>query len=131
MNSPNQIIDARIETIESSYEYMLAFAAQGRDTDEGMTGGPSVRETLSELSSALMDLSEPVRLIERAAAMREFAETLAADAIHARRAVELVLSRARISSQLVDNLNATIHLRSVLTDLFLIDEALKCQNTSS
>lgn len=131
MKSPNQIIDARIETIESSYEYMLAFAAQGRDTDEGMTGGPSVRETLSELSTALMDLSEPVRLIEQAAAMREFAETLAADAIHARRAVELVLSRARISSQLVDNLNATIHLRSVLTDLFLIDEALKCQKKSS
>jgi hypothetical protein len=110
---------------------MLAFAAQGRDTDEGMTGGPSVRETLSELSIALKDLSEPVRLIERAAAMREFAETLAADAIHARRAVELVLSRPRISSQLVDNLNATIHLRSVLTDLFLIDEALKCQKKSS
>ena len=28
-------------------------------------------------------------------------------------------------SQLVDNLNASIHLRALLTDLFLIDEALK------
>ena len=131
MNSPNQIIDARIETIESSYEFMLAFAAQGRDTDEGMTGGPPVREILSNLSSALMDLSEPVGISDSVLAMREFAETLAADAVHARRAVELVLSRPRISSQLVDNLNATIHLRSVLTDLFLIDEALKCQKTAS
>lgn len=131
MKSPHQIIDARIETIESSYEYMLAFAAQGRDTDEGMTGGRSVRKTLSELSKALMDLGESVRIIEPMLAMRDFAETLAADAIHARRAVELVLSRPRISSQLVDNLNATIHLRSVLTDLFLIDEALKCQKTPS
>jgi hypothetical protein len=36
-----------------------------------------------------------------------------------------VLSRADISSQLVDNLNASIHLRALLTDLFIVDEALK------
>jgi hypothetical protein len=30
-----------------------------------------------------------------------------------------------ISSPLVDNLNASIHLRALLTDIFLIDEALK------
>lgn len=131
MNSQNEIIEARIDTIESSYEYMLAFAAQGRDTDEGMTGGPSVRETLTELSEALIDLGDSVPIAKSDIATRAFAETLAADATHARRAVELVLSRSRISSQLVDNLNATIHLRSVLTDLFLIDEALKCQKTSS
>jgi len=29
-----------------------------------------------------------------------------------------------MSSQLVDNLNANIHLRALLTDLFLVDEAL-------
>ena len=34
--------------------------------------------------------------------------------------------RARdISSQLIDNLNASIHLRALLTDLFVVDEALK------
>jgi hypothetical protein len=30
-----------------------------------------------------------------------------------------------VSSQLVDNLNASIHVRALLTDLFLIDEAVK------
>jgi hypothetical protein len=30
-----------------------------------------------------------------------------------------------ISSQLADNLNASIHVRAVLTDLFLIDDILK------
>jgi hypothetical protein len=30
-----------------------------------------------------------------------------------------------IISPLVDNLNAWIHLRALLTDIFLIDEALK------
>jgi hypothetical protein len=33
------------------------------------------------------------------------------------------LAQRAIGSQLVDNLNASIHLRALLTDLFLIDEA--------
>jgi hypothetical protein len=31
---------------------------------------------------------------------------------------------------LIDNLNASIHLRALLTDLFLIDEVFKLQNQS-
>jgi hypothetical protein len=38
--------------------------------------------------------------------------------------VQLALMQRAIGSQLVDNLNASIHLRALLTDLFLIDEAL-------
>jgi hypothetical protein len=34
-----------------------------------------------------------------------------------------------MSSQLVDNLNASIHIRALLTDVFLIDEALKSDNS--
>ena len=131
MNNSNRTVESRIDVIESSYEYMLAYAAQGRESDEGVGGGPSVRETLSNLAMAMTGLSEAVIDAESAAVTRDFAESLSTDALHARRAVELVLSRPRISSQLIDNLNATIHLRSVLTDLFLIDEALKCQNSSS
>jgi len=131
MNNSNRTVESRIDVIESSYEYMLAYAAQGRESDEGVGGGPSVRETLSNLAMAMTGLSEAVIDAESAAVTRDFAESLATDALHARRAVELVLSRPRISSQLIDNLNATIHLRAVLTDLFLIDEALKCQNSSS
>jgi hypothetical protein len=36
-----------------------------------------------------------------------------------------VLAQPKMSSQLVDNLNASIHVRALLTDVFLIDEALK------
>jgi hypothetical protein len=36
-----------------------------------------------------------------------------------------VLAQPGISSQLVDNLNASIHLRALLTDLFLIDEIVR------
>ena len=46
-------------------------------------------------------------------------------------AIQLVLAQATISSQLIDNLNASIHLRALLTDLFLIDEILKPQRISA
>ena len=46
------------------------------------------------------------------------------DAADSLAAVRLVLAQPAISSQLVDNLNASIHLRALLTDLFLIDEIL-------
>jgi hypothetical protein len=46
-------------------------------------------------------------------------------------AVELVLVQPSISSQLVDNLNASIHLRALLTDLFLIDELLKTRRQAA
>jgi len=121
----------RVELVESAYEYMLAYAAQGRDTDENSSGGPPIRDVLATLSGALDGLSDSLIDAEQGSAVRDFSVTLAADAENARRAVGLVLCRQRISSQLIDNLNATIHLRSVLTNLFLIDEALKCKATAS
>jgi hypothetical protein len=35
------------------------------------------------------------------------------------------LAQSTISFQLIDNLNASIHLRALLTDSFLIDEILR------
>ena len=43
----------------------------------------------------------------------------------ARAALRIVSSRQGISSQLMDNLNVSTHLRALLTDLFLLDEAVK------
>ena len=42
-----------------------------------------------------------------------------------RAAVRLALAVPSIGSQLIDNLNASIHVRTLLTDVFLLDEALK------
>ena len=36
----------------------------------------------------------------------------------------MALSQRAIASQLIDNLNSSIHVRALLTDLFLIDEAI-------
>ena len=53
------------------------------------------------------------------------------DARHAQAAIQLVLAQASIGSQMIDNLNASIHLRALLTDLFLIDEVLKARRNTT
>jgi hypothetical protein len=50
---------------------------------------------------------------------------IARDARAAQAAVRMVLAQPAVTSQIVDNLNASIHVRALLTDLFLIDEVLK------
>lgn len=122
---------ACVEAIESSYEFMLAYAAQGRDK-EGVSGdGPSIRAFLTSLSAALgaldgalkAEIAEGAR--ENTEQLNTFAAVLGDDAGRASAAVDLVLSVPSISSQVVDNLNASIHLRALLTSLFLMDEVVK------
>lgn len=121
----------RIETIEESYEFMLAYAAQGV-SGEGETGeGSDVRGQLRRSDEAIDGVAGLMRevidakKIEPAPAYHAFIDVLERDAGAARAAIRLVLAQAAISSQLIDNLNALIHLRALLTDLFLIDEVLK------
>ena len=63
--------------------------------------------------------------ISHADTYETFIQMLERDARDAQAAVQLALAQPAISSQLVDNLNASIHVRALLTDLFLIDEILK------
>jgi len=117
----------RIEAVEQAYEFMLAYAAQGREDE----GGGSVRQFLERAAAALEGLAAAVAASphpQNATSRQAFAvflEILNDDARKARAALGLVLAQKSISSQLVDNLNASIHLRALLTDVFLIDEALK------
>ena len=128
---PHADLAQRIEAIESGYEFMLAYAAQGRQTDKGAAAGRNVREYLEKMSTALDGLgavvgecASNVDPVLRGSASA-FLAAVDSDARIAQGAVQLVLARPDISSQLVDNLNASIHLRALLTDLFIVDEALK------
>ena len=58
-------------------------------------------------------------------ALDGFLKTLEADAATTQSALRLVLGQPGISSQMVDNLNASIHVRALLTDVFIVDEILK------
>ena len=106
-----------IDVIESGYEFLLAYAAQGRDSDDG-PGGSEVRTTLTGMSGAAANIATDLSSDES-----EFAPVVVEDAGKAGAAIKLVLAQEKISSELVDNLNASIHLRALLTDLFLLSEA--------
>ena len=45
--------------------------------------------------------------------------------------MELVLAQPAISSQLIDNLNASMHLRALLTDVFLLGEVLRSRRAAA
>jgi hypothetical protein len=110
---------------------MLAYAAQGRETDKGAAAGRNVREYLDKMVLALEGLSGSIAACANALDPNltkvgaAFFAAVDTDARTALAAIRLVLARADISSQLIDNLNASIHLRALLTDLFVVDEALK------
>jgi hypothetical protein len=115
---------AAVEAIETSYEFMLAYAAQGRQSDQG-GGAPPIRARLESLRTGLLAVVGEARAAASAPELLAFLEVMERDVAAARAKVDLVLAAPAIGSQLVDNLNASIHLRAVLTDLFLLDEYLK------
>lgn len=124
-------LDRRIDAVESGYEFLLAYAAQGRDSDHGPGSGRNVRDFLEGMQNALDGLGPVLRRCaasrgdEMLSAGADFFDAVDRDAATARAAIRLVLAQPDISSQLVDNLNASIHLRALLTDMFIVDEALK------
>ncbi|MBT8085731.1 MAG: hypothetical protein HKN35_14465 [Woeseia sp.] len=114
----NEGIIDQIDVVESGYEYLLAYAAQGRASDATGAGASEIRETLNGMSEAVANIAD--MLTDEA---HEFATVVVEDARKSLAAISLVVAQDKISSELVDNLNASIHLRALLTDLFLLSEA--------
>ena len=112
-------LDAAIDVVEETYEFMLAYAAQGRRVEEdGSNSG--IRAYLERTDAALTVIAAA-----NVPSAGQFLDVVRQDVVKAGAALRFVLAQPSISSQLVDNLNASIHLRALLTDLFLLDEALK------
>jgi hypothetical protein len=121
---------SRCDTIEEAYEFFLAYASQGLPADHAGASGDQARDFLKRCDTALGGLaasltSSVARLSVDPAPYHAFIQVIEGDARHAQAAVQLVIAQPFIGSALIDNLNASIHLRALLTDLFLIDEALK------
>jgi len=123
----------RCDAVEECYEFLLAYAAQGLPNDQGSKSGGQVREFLHRAVQALSGLGDICALavkeegLEPADKYLAFFAVLDRDARDSLAAIELVLAQPAISSQLIDNLNASIHLRALLTDLFLVGEIVKKQ----
>jgi hypothetical protein len=121
----------RCDAVEEAYEFMLAYAGQGLSSDAGSAKGAQVREYLSKAEAALSGLSTFIASFPETAdgesltTYNAFFKVIDTDARAARAAIAMVIAQPAISSQVIDNLNASIHLRALLTDLFLVDEVLK------
>jgi hypothetical protein len=133
-NAPNDLRGSfvrRCDTIEEAYEFMLAYAAQGLEGDTTSGSGGQLREFLTRAATALTGIGDLLgalidqQQLEPADRYLAYASVLDRDARDSLAAIDIVLAQPSISSQLIDNLNASIHLRALLTDLFLIDEILK------
>ena len=132
-----QDLSDRCNAIEECYEFMLAYAAQGLAGDEGSQSGGQLRHFLQKAVDALAGLARVYTEtvvqegFQPAEKYDAFLKVLARDAADSLAALELVLAQPALSSQLIDNLNASIHLRALLTDVFLIDEVLKLQRVAA
>jgi hypothetical protein len=119
------LLGQRIDVIERGYEYLLAYAAQGRQDD----AGTELRDTLARMHEALTGMQGSLRAAFADAPVptgtRDFTDAVERDVLVARGAIGLVLGRERIASLLVDNFNASVHVRALLTDLFLVEQVLK------
>ncbi len=122
-----------IDTIEETYEFFLAYAAQGvSGSGTGISG--ELTRYLSRADQALAAFESGIGDAAGgtdAEALAPMDQVLQRDARDTRAALRLVMAQPSISSQLIDNLNASIHFRALLTDLFLIDEALQASLASS
>jgi len=122
-------LKARTDTIEEAYEFFLAYASQGLPTDAN-TSHP-IREHLKRFDAALtglgaffLDCAKDLG-VKDLAPYQKYIEVIDRDAHDAQAKLQLVLAQPAVGSQTIDNLNASIHIRALLTDLFLIDEILK------
>jgi len=126
---PAEILE-HCNTVEECYEFMLAYAAQGHPSDQGSKSGAQIREFLQRAATAIAALAEGYSKVvkdecfEPAEKYHAFLSVLDRDARDSLAAIDLVLAQPSISSQLVDNLNASVHLRALLTDLFLVSDVL-------
>ncbi len=120
-----------INAIEAGYEFMLAYAAQGWDIENRSGGGgQSIRVYLEDMKTGLQSVADDFESVinaeikENADVFSDYVAVLREDAEKSMKAVAVVMALPSIGSQIIDNLNASIHMRALLTDIFLLDEAL-------
>ena len=124
-------LKASVDIVEETYEICLSYAAKGVSGLMARTGDTQARDQLEKLAQALPNLGDAfLKVVEELEGdsrdqYKGFLEVLRRDAAAGHAAVQLVLAQQNITSQMVDNLNGMIHLRALLTDVFLIDEMLR------
>ena len=113
------------DRIEEAYEFMLAYAAQGRKREVEDSGGESqIRQYLKRFDAALTDFDTALEGGFDGAQGAAFAERVRSDTAVAQSIIGILLAQPSISSDMIDNTNGLIALRALLTDIFFVDQAV-------
>ena len=118
-------VRAQIERIEEAYEFMLAYAAQGRSEEGAGADGAHIRTFLIQFDAAASAIEAGMDALPGADG--EAVALLAAlrsDSVVVRSVLRTILAREQITSEVIDNANGLIVVRSYLTGLFFLDKAL-------
>lgn len=119
-------IRQNIEIVEEAYEFMLAYAAQGRTEEGAGADGAHIRtflERFAEAAGAIRSQTE-VLIAGGAPDGGALLDSFQRDSDIVLSVLHLLLGRDSISSEMVDNTNGLIVMRSYLTTLFFIDKSI-------
>ena len=118
-------IREKIERIEEAYEYMLAYAAQGRADEGAGADGAQIRTfinqfnlSLKELDSFTSDISKEVPDAD------DFIDCFKSESKVMGSVLKVLLAKKNLSSEVIDNTNGLISVRTYLTSLFFIDKSI-------
>lgn len=129
--SATEALQGHVNVVEETYEFCLAYAAKGVNAQMAASNDRLIRERLEKMAVTLGELPGAFLALARERGSgdgeryQEFIEVMRRDSAAGRAAVQLVLAQPGITSQMVDNLNGMIHVRALLTDVFLLDEILR------
>jgi len=124
MSEPGEIRQ-QIEIVEESYEYMLAYAAQGRADEGAGPDGAQIRNFLNQYSSAIESIAGSLDgLADSNPQAAAYFDGLKRESAVMDSVVKILLARDNISSEVVDNANGLIAVRAYLTSLFFMDKAI-------
>ena len=117
-------IRAHIERIEEAYEFMLAYAAQGRSDEGAGPDGAHIRTFLNQFDTAAAAIVEELDTLPQGGEAEAFLDSFKADTAIVTSVLRTMLARDQVTSEVVDNANGLIAVRSYLTGLFFLDKVL-------
>jgi len=116
---------AAFDIVEESYEFMLAYAAQGRKHEQVEGGGESqIRTHLRRMEAALAECEAAIGDGLGGAAGAAFSARFRDNLAVTRSVIGLLQAQPSVTSEMVDNTNGLISIRAFLTDVFFIDQAV-------
>ena len=117
-------IRAHIDRIEDAYEFMLAYAAQGRSDEGAGPDGAHIRTFLAQFDTAAAAIVEELDAAPLGGEADAFLDSFKADTAVMTSVLRTMLARDQITSEVVDNANGLIAVRAYLTGLFFLDKVL-------